>query len=155
MSTRRTRTGPKRPIDKKSAIVFDATVATSITTTVIHTSLIAETMAGIRGNIMVSKGTIATSPIWNIGIVIVRDGQTISTPGVTGGASGYEPEQDVLWQKVGSWSDTTDDFTLEFELKIKTQRLMKSGDTIVFYTIAAAVNAIKGICGVITPFLKQ
>ena len=147
---------PKRPIEKRSILFNPGNLGTTQSVTVLHTATLAETFSGARGNLTVSKGTITSQPRWLLAIVLVRDGQSISTLSTTVGSAPYEPEQDILWLVGGSWSDaSTVEQWISFEIKIKAMRKLKEGDTLQIVGVGSAANSAKGVTGPLTMFFKQ
>ena len=139
-----------RPIDKKLINVSQAPTTTQAETT-LFTARGACTVAGLRWDLQ-AYGNGAEFCGW--ALVLIRDGQT--TPSIvvsTGGASFYEPEQDVLafgrWNGaisgsvVTRWTDST-----------KTMRKLKDGDKIVFLSRANA-SSTDEILGTFQLFCKE
>ncbi len=156
MSQRKFNLAPKRPINKINEVVEIDPVGTGLNQLLIHTSNVAETFVGARGNVTGWQGTIVTGPVFALLVILLRDGQAVSTPSLVNGSILYEPEQDVLWAWVGSWGGTTNtEGSFDKEIVIKTMRKMKSGDTLQFLAIGSLANAIQNLMGNVTMFFKQ
>ena len=86
-------------------------------------------------------------------IVIVRDGQTISTINNTAANNLYEPEQDVVAFGWGTTVDIDSDTRTAWVGTTKSMRKLKIGDTMVFAVLGTANNSSR-IKGTIQLFCK-
>ena len=115
----------KRPIDKWALNYIDTAVGTSASNTTLYTATVAETLTGMIVHWNATRSASASN-LW-MGIVIVRDGSSLSTPSVTSGQIPYEPEQDVLWSKFLSQNTGIEPF-YGTDI-VKSMRKLKTNDT--------------------------
>ncbi len=141
------RTTPKRPVDKDLIWIQKNTVGNSQVTTVLRTSEMAETFTGgVISNIV---RVIAATEVESRGacaIILLRDGQTISTLTLTDAGKLYSPEQDVLWATPWAFQLPATDLFLGYftniSERIKTKRKMKKGDQLVYLAIGDVASAV-------------
>ena len=129
-----------RPIDKKIVIVSKNGTAATQATTTLFTATFPCTLFGLRWNgaVMQNAGTGFADFKWVI--VIVRDGQTISTLGVSDAADLYQPEQHVLAFGAGMVDNNVE--VMELSGSTKTMRKMQLGDTLVFVIRNIATDTV-------------
>lgn len=148
----------KRPIDK--SIVFfnhaNAADATQNQTPIAGPATFPCTITGLRWNIDVETDSLTeVFMIW--AIVILREGVAADTISFSGGASIYQPEQNVLAWGYCNLPPTTSSGGPEvrhFEGTTKTMRKLMMGDQIVVITKPSAVHT-GNVGGVIQSFCKS
>lgn len=143
---------PKRPISKELvAISKSATGATQATTT-LYTATFPVTVVGLRWalSFIQDAGTGKANHYWCI--VLLRDGQTVSTVAISDAAAFFEPEQDVLAFGVGSVTNNTE--TKDYMGASKTMRKLQTGDRLVFIDRGVATDTHTAI-GIIQFFVKS
>ena len=142
----------KRPIEKRAEFIELAGASGGAqNTSVLHTSIVAETFSGGKLIGIFTPGGLAASYI--AAIVLLEDGYSATTLAFTNGAVPYEPEQNVLWMQAGRWIAASIE-PLHVNHTIKTQRKMKEGDRLVFL-INAGADSVTQFSGVSTNFFKQ
>ncbi len=141
----------RRPIDKKLVAVLKAGVdATDVSTTLVTITFPA-TIVGLRWslNFAQAAGTGLASHYW--AIVIVREGVTVDSLGVSDAASFFNPEENCLVFGAGNIINNTE--TLSYEGSTKTMRKMQGGDTLQLIIKGEATNTTD-VLGVVQFFLK-
>ena len=139
MSRRRSRfAASRRNLDKKIVNAVQAT-DTGQSATVLFTSTFPCTITGIRWSIGVTGGTTSGCTIY-WALIMVRDGDTISTMSTSDGADFYNPEQEVLsfglFQLDDKDSATGGPVSMTTMGSTKTMRKYMGGDTLQFITIS-------------------
>lgn len=154
-AARRT-TGGSRPIDK-DIISVAQTVTTSVNDTVLKTVSIPSTVVGIRWNATALAIT-ANQCMYAWAIVVVHDGNSVSTPSLSNASTFYAPEQDVLAFGFGGLNPagSTDPGpnTNPIEGATKTMRKLRVGDELHFITIGNVASSVD-IFGAVQFFTKS
>ncbi len=132
--TKRPRFTPStaRPIDKKIVVVNQA-LTTSQTATTLLTVTFPCTLVGLRWSFDILAVSTAGDALDSWAIVVVRDGNTVSTISQSNAADFYTPEQNVLTFGVHHTPDRDGNAgprTQHFEGFTKTMRKLMGGDTI-------------------------
>ena len=152
MSTQR---AAKRPIDKSMVNRAETAIGTTFTNLAIFTATVAQTLIRTLGTYAISKGGATGAINGAIIIILVRDGQTASTPTLASGTALYEPEQDVLWYKTFRLPAGADAvWILDGFFDTSGMRKMKTGDTINLLAISSVADGFDYICSP-TTFYKQ
>ena len=132
--------GPKRPIDKKIVSIQASVGSGAQTSATVFSATEAVTYTG--GHVSwCFVGAGAGVGAW--ALIYVREGNVANTVDINNSSTFYTPEQDIL--ALGHFGSSATDFDVVFNnLKIKTKRKMKAGDTIIFRTTgsAAAVGTL-------------
>ena len=143
----------KRPIDKQiinTALTLNGTQ----TGTNLWTTTFPGTITGIRVDLTLvqSAGTAPGAYAW--AIVLIKEGQTASTIGLTNGTTFYQPEANVLMFGRGTHSRATSDTVPRvYEQSTKTMRKLQCGDKIDILVIGEATNTTL-LNGAIQFFIK-
>lgn len=141
-------TGPIRPIDKALINVSDSIDSSQFERTV-KTAVAACTVTGIRWTF----GTKSNSNNQEVAIalVLVRDGQSVSTLSFTAGSNLYEPEQDVLMYYHGGCAALYNNGLVG---STKTMRKLKNGDQLKLIGLGDNATA-DTLVGTIQLFCKE
>lgn len=133
-----------RPIDKNLKVIHKSPITDSQVSTTLVTSTYPCTITGIRWNLSASNHSAASvhNVFW--ALILVKDGNIVSTMSTSDAASFYEPEQNVLAFGVSdigvldqvTWNDKT-----------KTMRKVMAGDQVQLIAISdsAANTRLKGV----------
>ena len=146
----------KRPIDKALISVSQA-VSTAQDSTVLYQIGTPGTMTGLRWSLSYRSDTTTADTLMSWAIVVVHDGQTVSTLVLTDGTALYEPEQDVV--AFGSAlcvdADTSAGPRVRFfEGSSKGMRKLRVGDEVRLISISAQANA-GVLAGAVQLFVKS
>lgn len=142
--------GKVRPIDKKLVGVAQTLSSAAQTSTTLMTATFPCTVVGLRWELSALQQHATANAFCSWAIVLVKDGQTVSTQAITNGADFYTPEQDVL-AFGGKWVSEVDagvgPVVASWEGNTKTMRKLMGGDTIQFIALADQVDAaiIRGV----------
>ncbi len=137
-----------RPIDKKLIGVVH-TVSTTQAFTALITATFPCTIVGFRWDLAFDH--ITGAPDFQWALVIVRDGNVVSTLALSNGADFYTPEQNVLAFGVGFiYADIV---PREYSGTTKTMRKLMGGDQIAIISLASVVNSVL-LHGVVQFFCK-
>ncbi len=142
---------PKRPIDKGLVNVIQG-ISTTQDATVLITATFPCTITGLRWEIGLIGGPLATAVRW--AIIIVRDGNIAGTIGASDAGDFYTPEQDVMAFGCVFLEDT-DVGSSAFVVSgsTKSMRKLMGGDQIMFIHSASQSNGT--LNGVVQLFCKS
>ena len=154
MSRRRSRfAASRRNLDKK-LIGVNQSVTTTQQATVMFTSTFPCTITGIRWSLAFAGNTTgANNLLW--AIVVVKDGETVTTMGSGNGTDFYTPEQNVLAfgvVKVADSDSGTGTSVVNVMGSTKTMRKYMGGDQLQFLCIGTAGTS--SVLGIIQFFCK-
>ena len=142
---------PKRPVDKVIKTVRILDIPATAVGYVQRTAVVAETFVG--ANIQLSWAADLAGTFLMVMLIILRDGDTQHTIGLSNLANTYEPEESVLWSH-GFVSTGTVGVDHSVVAKVKTMRKLKTGDRIVLIWAGSSANN-GDIGGSVTSFYKQ
>lgn len=123
----------QRPIDKKLVGVVQSLSSAGQVSTTLMTATFPCTLVGLRWNLTGLQAHSTNNTLISWAIVIVRDGQAVSTQSISNGGDFYTPEQDVLTYgiKYVSDLDAADSPVIQdWEGHTKTMRKLMGGDTV-------------------------
>lgn len=156
----RTNTQPtrraKRPIDKKLINVLEANLGVvQYSQDLYPPANFPGTITGLRWEIvgMRAVGTAQTS-VYRWAIVVATAGNNPNTLTSTGGASMYDPEQNVLAYGVGCSANLAQDTAQHWSGSTKSMRKLKAGDRLVFLAIGDSSTSTNRIAGSVQFFYK-
>lgn len=153
MSRRSRFASSRRNLDKK-LIAIAQTVTTTQQATVLFTSTFPCTLTGIRWSIAFGGNTTSANNLfW--AIVMIKDGDTLSTMSTSTGADFFTPEQNVLSFGVIKTADSdggTGPMVQNIMGSTKTMRKYMGGDTLQFICIGTAGSS--DVRGVVQFFCK-
>lgn len=145
---RRTKTGVKRPIDKKLITITQGTALTTQVQTLLYTATYPATVGGLRWELGLDASGGDNALAW--AIVLVRDGGNPATLSHTNGGSLYVPEQNTIaFGRTFVGQDT-----IHIEGSTKSMRKLMDGDQI--FLIVKAKNALQWyVDGAVQFFMKS
>lgn len=133
-----------RPIDKQ-LIAIAQTSTTSMVSTTLSTVTFPCTVLGLRWSLNFTSASSAANPLVGWVIVVIPDGESINTIGLSDGADFYTPEQNVLafgTAKVADNDGGVGPLVHNTMGNTKTMRKLKQGDVLAFGTICGTANGV-------------
>jgi len=127
-----------RPIDKNLvsvAIIGQAATQSSVTLAVFTSPC---TLVGLRWSIGIVRDAGSGIPRYAWGIVIVRDGNVVSSITLSNTAQTYTPEQSLMAYGCGCVNAVHQ----QFDGGTKTGRKVRNGDSVEFVAIGVATNTV-------------
>lgn len=141
----------KRPIDKKLVAIATNAIAATQDVTQLISATFPCTITGLRWNLSFIQDAGTGACVIHWAIVIVRDGVTIDTLGVSSAAVFFNPEQNCLVFGAAMIDNNTQ--SKDFNGSTKTMRKLMGGDTLQFIHLGVATQT-SGCRGVIQFFCK-
>ncbi len=143
--------GRKRPIDKRLKFVNKSGQDGTQAVTTLYTTTFPGTVVGLRWSISCTQdgGTANTQCVW--AIVVVRDGLSAQTMGLSDAADFYTPEGDVLTFGIYTGKAAIDGHV--WEGSTKAMRKLQAGDLLQWIVVAEGTNTFE-VKGIIQFFIK-